>query len=61
MNSELRDLPIRNDLVAHLDNRVRELGVKLERYRRDYNQLANRAAEKLKLEIGKTVEGNTLS
>mgnify|MGYP001801052903 FL=1 len=58
MSAEMTSLPVRNDLVATLDNRARELKDRLEEYRKDYNLFAQLASAKLVLEISKTLQGD---
>ena len=58
MSAEMTSLPVRNDLVATLDNRARELKDRLEQYRKDYNSFAQLASAKLVLEISKTLQGD---
>lgn len=57
MNEELSALPLKNDLVNSLEERVRELKMKLESHRAEYNQYADITSRKLLREISKTVEG----
>lgn len=60
MNEELSSLPLKNDLLASLERRVRELKVRLESLRAEYNQYAAITSSKLQEEIAKTVEGTLL-
>ena len=57
MNDQLSALPVRNELIRSLDERARELKLRLETYRRNYNNFANVASAKLTLQISKTLEG----
>ena len=57
MNEELSVLPERNELIRSLDERARELRVRFETYRQNYNKVAQVASTKLALEISKTLTG----
>lgn len=57
MNRELSSLPIRNELLTSMEQRVTELRDKLERHRTEYNNFARVASNKLLFEISKTIEG----
>lgn len=56
LHKRLASIPQENDLVSRLQERMRDLGNRLQEFRNEYNTFAKRAAAKVILDMKKTMD-----